>query len=699
MRHIGHRGGHMTEHTTAAAATAQRSIQAIFDDLRALAHERGALHCLSYMIYRDWMVSVDTHNARVADQPEHRWSTERLNRNELTLLLGLIVQSSSPAIYTELPSDLSFVERSDQLLREFHDNLSISAYSFGPGGPQDPIERLSDIAREAIYYGAESFYVHQYEYFARQRYRADGEWLLRNAGISIRPMLDIARYLLEVTTAQSTALIAALPAAKDADPGLLTASLCVPKEICRKKFKGKFDTFLKIFAIKPFNENKTFTSPFEINQVNIRPIIDVGEFIYLPNIYRIFEAIYESPFYWMMKDENYRERAAKNRGDFLEDVTARIFRGVFGAENVFQNVVIQRNRKEIAGEADVLVRYGEFAIIVQAKSKRVTQRARAGDEPSLKADFESAIQAPYRQAYAFAELIEAGAEAVTKEGNLIKFQPPVRAFPVVVLSDGFPSSTILSKHLIQRNSSIAPIIWDLGILDCASRILRSPIEMLFYLKSRSDCFENIVSDSEYNFLGFHLQHKLVLPSDATMMMIDRDFSSIVDDFMIANDLKLKPERPVGILERLEIDVVSDLLRGLRTAPPEIASVVVELYEMSSAALSTIGRNITILRDEVRSGKEMKAFSILTGSGGMTYLVCRSVEQHVFRAAAAIGHKHKYDNRRDRWYVIVDAVCTDRAVDALLPLVATWREDEVLAQNSAQVAARFGSRVVELDHQE
>jgi hypothetical protein len=74
---------------------APRSSAEIFADLRALAQSDGALHEISAIIYRDWVVTVDTQEGRVTDDPEHRWSTSKLNKNELMLLLGLTVQSQS----------------------------------------------------------------------------------------------------------------------------------------------------------------------------------------------------------------------------------------------------------------------------------------------------------------------------------------------------------------------------------------------------------------------------------------------------------------------------------------------------------------------------------------------------------------------------------------------------------------------------
>ena len=132
------------------------------------------------------------------------------------------------------------------------------------------------------------------------------------------------------------------------------------------------------------------------------------------------------------------------------------------------------------GEIDVLVVFGEFVIVVQAKSKRVTLKARAGGTEALKADFEGAIQNPYRQALECVEHIKAGATCVTKDGTELEFPSLPRFFPMVVLSDPFPASTILSHVMLERGDEIAPVIWDIGVLDCVSRMLPTPIEMLFF---------------------------------------------------------------------------------------------------------------------------------------------------------------------------------------------------------------------------
>jgi hypothetical protein len=674
-----------------------RSTAEIFGDLKSLAQEDGAIHQISAIIYRDWVVTIDTHDGRVVDDPGYRWSTSKLNKNELMLLLGLTVQSSNGRTYEVLAQDTTFSDRTDSLLRELHDRILIECAPFY-GVPSETLVTRPDsiglLAREAIYYGAESFYLHQFSGFSRQRYREDGSWLLQNAGISIRPIIEIAKFIVDRINNQMTAVGHLRQEGRVFTNGDLTNSLLITKAELRKEFGSKVDAFLAKFSTPSTGVNQSFADPFAVNAVAIAPLIDLGDHIYVPNQYRLFESVYESPFYWMLTDKAYLDTATKHRGDFLERTTTAILGKVFGRNNVYENVTIRTDSKDIAGEVDSLVVYGEFVLVVQAKSKRITQKARAGDTLALKEDFEGAIQAPYRQAVKCAELIGKGARCITKEGELLSFSSLPRLFPVVILSDPFPASTFLSGTMLERGDATAPVIWDIGVLDCVTRLLPTPIELLFYLKCRSDVFQTIHSDSEYNFLGYHIRAKLAVPPDADWMMLERDFATVVDDYMISADIGIEAQRPLGILERLNISVMSELLAELKTADPRIASVVIDLYDFSSAALEDLSTTILELRTEVRAtGKAIKAFSIRTVTGGLTYAVTRRRDENAARAAEAIGAKHKYDSKRDRWYVILDSVETQNPIDGLLPLLWPWQESAEETTRSQRVATMFSSQQI------
>ncbi len=659
-----------------------RSEAEIFEELRTLALSDGALHEFSSLIYRDHFVTVDRHDGRVIDDPEYRWSTSKLNKNEMLLLLGLMVQSPTDRTYAVTLEREGFAANVDALFREFHDRVLVN------------VERENFIGlfgREAIYYGAEGFYIHQLLNFSCQRYREDEMWLLENVGISVRPMLDIAKFILDRIHDQMTAVRHLREHGRQFSNCDLTDSLLIAKEDVRKKFGAKSTAFFAKFITPITATNKGFMDPFAINAVSLAPIIELGDYLYVPIPYRLCESIYESPFFWMMDDNKYADKHSEHRGVFLEKTAAQILCSVFGPGNVYENVVIARNAHDRGGEIDVLVVYGEFIIVVQAKSKRITLKARAGETDALKTDFKGAVQDPYRQALECIELIKAGAKCIAKDGRELEFHSFPRFFPMVVLSDPFPASTMLSRAMLERSDKIAPVIWDIGVLDCIVRLLPTPIEMLFYLKCRSDAFDNIVSDSEYNYLGYHIRSKLAMPPDSDLLILERDFATVVDDFMMAADLGIEAARPVGILERLEIPLVAELLTVLKNADPRVASVVFELYNFSSAALQNMSAAIMSLREEVaETGKAIKSFSIPMEAGGLTYAVTLQRDLKTAKAARAIGAKHKYDTKSDRWYVILDCIQTDNPIDGLSPLVWPWVEDENEAQASQQVAKMFNS---------
>lgn len=542
-----------------------RSEAQIFEDLRALAQSDGALHEISSLIYRDVLVTVDRRGGRVIDDPAHRWSTSKLNKNEMLLLLGLMVQSQSERTHVVQSARDGFAARADELFREFHHRVIVDVASTFEPKTSSFVEQENSIGlfgREAIYYGAESFYLHQFLNFGRQRYREDAMWLRENVGISICQMLDIAKFIIDHINAQMTAVRHLRERGQQISNRDLTNSLLIAKEDVRKTFGAMSDAFFAKFVTPITATNKGFTNPFAINAVALAPIIEMSDYLYVPLQYRLFESIYESPFFWMMDDNKYADIHSNHRGVFLEKTAAHILCTVFGPQNVYENVVIERNARNRGGEIDALVVYGEFVLVVQAKSKRITLKARAGDTDALKTDFKGAIQDPYRQALECIELIKTGARCIDKDGKELEFHPFPRFFPMVVLSDAFPASTMLSRTMLERGDKIAPVIWDIGVLDCVARLLPTPIEILFYLKCRSDAFDNVFSDSEFNYLGYHIRKKLALPSENDILMLERDFATLVDDFMIAADLGIEADRPVGILERLEIPVISGLLRNL-----------------------------------------------------------------------------------------------------------------------------------------
>lgn len=684
----------MTNEIGSDTATSPRGIETIFADLRTLALTDGSIHQISTIIYRDHVLTVDTKKGKVQDAPARRWSTAKLNKQEMLLLLGLAVQSKDGSTYSRSTCPVEFVPFVDKLFREMHDVINDEAASTFDPYAETLVESTSigPLAREAIYYGAESFYLHQLAMFAPERYAADTAWLKQHAGATIDDFVSIAGYIVEKLLSQMSYVQLERKRGRTFAPHELTDSLLIRKSDLRERFGDAAEAFEMKFSTHAQQSNAGFNSPFDINAVSIAPLIDLGDFLYVPHQYRLLEVVYESPFYWMNGDAAYLPTASEHRGAFVEQTASRILRSVFGIENVFENVKLL-DGSTVVGEIDVLVAYGEYLVIGQAKSKRITLKAKAGDAAALNTDFHGAIQHPFEQAQNCAALLRKGVICVDGAGRAFELPRLPRVFPAVFLSDAFPAVTMLSRALLKRADKEAPIVWDLGVLDCVSRVFPTPVDFLFYLKCRAEVFDTAISDSEYNYVGYHLRNKLVLPEGATLLMIDRDYATLVDDFMITADLGLNKPPPVGVLQAHKIPFVSAILNELKVAPPVVAAVAMDLYDFSSAALKSTSSMIKKARKEVKRGKALKAFSIKTAHGGMTYVVVSERSEKMFEAARAIASKRKYDAYSDRWYLLIDAIDTKNPIDALLPLVFPWEEDVAQAAHSARIASLFNSHEV------
>ena len=98
----------------------------------------------------------------------------------------------------------------------------------------------------------------------------------------------------------------------------------------------------------------------------------------------------------------------QNRGVFTEQFAFERLWQVFGAENVLANIDIYESKDNKLAEIDVLVIFGNRALVLQAKSKRLTLEARRGNDLQIKDDFKKSIQDSCDQAYRCAALIEEG---------------------------------------------------------------------------------------------------------------------------------------------------------------------------------------------------------------------------------------------------------------------------------------------------
>src|SRR5262249_55527673 len=147
---------------------------------------------------------------------------------------------------------------------------------------------------------------------------------------------------------------------------------------------GTAERVLDAFTFQD-NGNAGFTSLHAYNAASGTPLLrtKTGEYILLQQ-YSLFEALYESPFFWMNSDKEYAQTALTNRGRFTEAFAFERLEKVFGTAHVYANVDIWKSKGEKQGEIDVLVLFGDRAVVLQAKSKRLTLEARKGNDLQIR---------------------------------------------------------------------------------------------------------------------------------------------------------------------------------------------------------------------------------------------------------------------------------------------------------------------------
>ena len=284
---------------------------------------------------------------------------------------------------------------------------------------------------------------------------------------------------------------------------------------------------IKFNKIDDFNPCKAFPF-FKIDEINY----------FLPSAYLLLEALYETPFYWMIGDKKYRGEFSKNRGAFTENIATILLGNIFGVENVYKNIEIYEGKKRL-GEIDVLVVYDETILIIQAKSKKLSLFARQGVLDILKKDFKSAVQDAYDQAFQCSNdiikqhitLYSAETKKELKINKTIK-----KIFPICLLSESYPTLTLQAKDFLKASSTSLveyPYVLDVFFLDILCEYLNTPILLLSYIHRRVN-YSNILSVSnEFTVLAFHLQKNLYLEDEKATYHIDESFTYELDaDFTL-----------------------------------------------------------------------------------------------------------------------------------------------------------------------
>lgn len=662
---------------------AKRPEQEVFDDLAILTATPGYAHVVAYLCLRD---NFTWHQGEMrAEDLQHLHAHSRLIRTEMFTLIGLMMRSS-PDLNAPPPADAEeLVKRTDMLMDELHTSLGApmldgEATALEAEEPPNPWN-AGNAMREPIFYGGESGFPFQNCDFACDKYAADDDWLVRNRQATIEEMVSFVKATAQL---QSQKMGEAVKAGAKApgDDRLLDAFTFTAADIA--SIAGLSErtaaACISAFSMTSAHGNPTFATFGDFNAVNGSPLLDRGEGRHiLFHFNALADAVYESPFYWMWEDKPYRPTLSEHRGTFTETFAVDRLSRVFSAARVFRGVNIDRGKGNRIGEIDVLVLFGDRAIILQAKSKRLTLAARKGNDLLLREDFKAAVQDAYDQAMDCAAAIsDPSLQFTTAVGATVNMPTNItQVYPICLVSDHYPALAFQTEQFLKRRDEpkvLAPLIIDVFTLDVMAEMLERPMRLLSYLGLRALHGSRVMIHHEITLLSYHLKYNLWFEPTYDLIMLEDDFANDIEIAMGARRFGLPGKKtPKGILTLIVGSLFDRIVEQIESSPTgPMIDMVMLAYELGEDAMKELRDSFESVVQRARwSGAS--DFSIGFGRSGFT-IHCNSRTDELGREKLE-DHllARKYRQHADNWFGILLSPA-DGSLRICLKAEFPWKHD-------------------------
>ena len=668
----------------------QRAEKEIFVELEALCASPGFIHAIAYICMRDNLIMYS--GEMKAEDMANLYGRERLLRNEVNVLVGLMVKHEIDySLLDEATAEL-YVKQSQELLDEINQAMFApmreSLFARAAGGRE--LLSSGTMLREAIFYGGESAFIFQYRDFARLRYRKDDAWMLANKGFTIGNAADVVKALHFLRNEKSTEIFHARktkPASKlgylpgnEFSAAELAARAEMPVEIV--------DLILSSFAYPNGERNAQFDSVDDRNMAAILPLIRRDDQYILFNIFDLSEVLYQAPSFWMLKDKAYKPTASDHRGEFTEDFAEDRLVSVFGRDSVKTNINLVRS-KTIVGEIDVLVRFGDLAIVLQAKSKQLTAAARQGNEAKLHEDFGMAVQAACNQGYSCGQfLLDPSIELEDANGNKISVGGEITQIYVICLvADHYPALAAQARQLLKftATAKIAPpFVMDVFNLDAMAEMLDTPLHFLSYLDRRTKYHNAIMSSHELTILGYHLRQNLWLDGEYNAMLLEDDIGIDLELSMsVRREGALGARTPPGILTRIANTRLGFLVKQIERQPNAgMLALGFVILQMGEQAVVEFSNHIDERLHRTMMDGRSRNLTIQLGSEreGLTIHINSDPLDEAKKQLLAYCAARKYAQRSDSWFGLLLAPVTG-AIKFGVHARSPWSQDDAMDETT------------------
>ena len=599
-----------------------------------------------------------------ADDMKHMFSPEHLVRTEISTLVGLLIKADIDYTLPDPAVTQQYIERTEELLEEMH--RAMVASTLDGLSLQEAVKKginpfaQGNALREAIFYGGESGYSFQYRDFSVKKYAADNSWLTSRRGFSIQEAREVITALSRLHTEKLTDVMEQMQRSHPNQWSLLPGFSFTVDEL--SKFAGInasiVENVLAAFTLAPGEKNQAFRFLHDFNVANATPLLRTDAQTYvLFQEYSLAEALYDSPFYWMCGDATYLSTAMLHRGQFTEEFSLERLELVFGKHNVHVNVDIYESKGKRLGEIDVLVLFGDRAIILQAKSKRLTLEARKGNDNQLKDDFKKSVQESYGQARECAEFLGNSNLKFVASSQEIKIPKKFKNIYIFcVVADNYPALAFQAHQFltIQKTDVIRPpFVMDVFTLDVMTEMLESSLYFLSYVDKRTGYADKIIASHELVLLSQHLKRSLWFEDKYDTILLEDDISADLDVAMSVRRDNVPGKRtPEGILTRIANTSVGRILKEIETrADPQTLDLGFMLLTLGENALLKLSKAIDLITERARRDAQSHDVSVPLDEAGAGLTIHCNDEALSASGPRLLNHctARKYTVKVDEWH--------------------------------------------------
>lgn len=673
--------------------------------LESLTQEPGFIYSLAIMMCHDLFLDPE----KSADINWH----ERLSFQEISFLVGLMVKHKIDL--SALPSQKASKEqisRTNYLFQKLHEAHNtpfiekitklaqeIKEKTEPTGSDKDYKEFFGngELMSEPIFYGGSGAYDFQYWEFAPKKFHDDEYWIKSNKGISVSRMTEISAKLKQLHEQKWYDLRKSKTFDEFCQNSL--SVFCFRYEDLTTFDKEPLTKFVESFAITPGTVNKKLDSVGGYNAVDSHPIVILeNDHFFIPVGFNLAQSIYESPFYWMNADEKYRDTALTHRGEATEKIAHELLENVFGKGNVYRNVKVYRNKREIGTDIDVLAIAGNKAVIVQAKSKKLTELSKRGDTDKIKSDFSDAVQKAYDQGLVSrAAIIDHTNTLIDSDGKELKLGEYIDdAYIICLTIDNYPAVTHqVDIYLKKKEADPYPLAMNIFDLDIVVFYLKDPFDFLYYLRQRVGLSTYYKAASEMTLLGAHLRQKLFRLPGYDEEMLDESFAQLIDaNFPAMRGYQPKTSAAEKLHHKWKNDKFDQLVAQVKgTRQPGFTDAMFYLFDISGDGADDLIRVIEQTKEKTAGDGKLHDFSMIVdkGKSGVTFLCMPDSIEKMHRQLMGLAVARKYKTKADIWLALGAISGSENFVDAIAFNKEPWVEDKDL-EGFTKIALKQGKPI-------